>query len=245
MLVEVLISHTERAVVRVGDVFVKVDTDVERFERERVALQSARIPRPELLWYRDGETQVLALAAIQGAPLALLGQASPHPPAAWEAAGSTARLLHGQTVPAGLAKPSRYLLEDLDELEAWLLSKEIASRRIVAEHTHRARAARGAATAETFIHGDFQPAHIFMTADNEVAGVVDWGDAGVGDAHYDLAVLTVGNSENLGAVIKGYGGDVDRDRIAGYWSWRRLGSIRWMIEHGFDPSDDLRALDPR
>jgi NAD(P)-dependent dehydrogenase (short-subunit alcohol dehydrogenase family) len=24
----------------------------------------------------------------------------------------------------------------------------------------------------------------------------------------------------------------DRDRIAGYWSWRRLGSVRWMLEHG-------------
>ncbi len=44
--------------------------------------------------------------------------------------------------------------------------------------------------------------------------------------------------------LEGYGGEagVDAERIRGHWSWRRLGSIRWMIEHGFDAGGDIEAL---
>ncbi|HUF33452.1 MAG TPA: phosphotransferase [Acidimicrobiales bacterium] len=88
----------------------------------------------------------------------------------------------------------------------------------------------------------FQVAHIFITTDTEIAGVIDWGDTGIGDRHYDLAVLTVGHDEHLEAVLDGYGLAVDRDRICGYWSWRRLGSVRWMLEHGYDADGDISAL---
>jgi hypothetical protein len=57
-----------------------------------------------------------------------------------------------------------------------------------------------------------------------------------GDALYDLASLTLGHEEHLVDVVAGYGTDVDLDVIRAWWSLRSLRAIRWLIEHGFDPS---------
>ena len=40
-------------------------------------------------------------------------------------------------------------------------------------------------------------------------------------------------------VIAGYGTDVDRDLIRGWWSLRCLSNVRWLAEHGFGTIDDL------
>ena len=66
-------------------------------------------------------------------------------------------------------------------------------------------------------------------------GVLDWSEAGLGDALYDLATLTLGHEEHVGDVAAGYGTVVDLDIIRGWWSRRCLSNIRWLIEHGFDP----------
>ena len=48
-------------------------------------------------------------------------------------------------------------------------------------------------------------------------------------------------------MLAGYGTEVDRDVIRGWWSLRSLSVIRWLVEHGFDPAapgcevDVLRA----
>jgi hypothetical protein len=60
--------------------------------------------------------------------------------------------------------------------------------------------------------------------------------AGPGDALYDLASLTLGHQEHLGDVVAGYGADVDLDVIRAWWSLRSLRAVRWLVEHGFDPS---------
>jgi aminoglycoside phosphotransferase (APT) family kinase protein len=86
-----------------------------------------------------------------------------------------------------------------------------------------------------FTHGDLQVDHVFVDGD-ELTGVVDWSEAGPGDALYDLAILTLGNRGRLGEVVAGYGADVDRDVIRAWWSLRSLVAIRWLVEHGFDPS---------
>ena len=86
-----------------------------------------------------------------------------------------------------------------------------------------------------FTHGDLQISHVFVETD-EVTGVVDWSEAGQGDALYDLASLTLGHEEHLGDVVAGYGTAVDLEVIHGWWSLRSLGAIRWLVEHGFDPS---------
>jgi hypothetical protein len=42
--------------------------------------------------------------------------------------------------------------------------------------------------------------------------------------------------EHLDDVVAGYGTDVDLDVIRGWWSWRSLVAVRWLVEHGFDPA---------
>ena len=72
-----------------------------------------------------------------------------------------------------------------------------------------------------FTHGDLQVAHVFVDGD-EITGVIDWSEAGQGDALYDLAILTLGHEEHLGDVVAGYGTDVDLDVILAWWSLRSL-----------------------
>ena len=86
-----------------------------------------------------------------------------------------------------------------------------------------------------FTHGDLQLAHVFVDGD-EVTGIIDWSDACCGDALFDIAILTLGHPEHLDDVIAGYGTDVDRDVVRAWWALRCLLAIRWLAEHGFDPS---------
>lgn len=244
MIAELLIAHDERAVVRIGDAYIKADVDAERLDREVRALGAVNVPRPEILWHRRGTVSLLALSEVTGVPLASLGAPSPHPAGIWFLAGQIARQVHDEPVPESLAAPSEYLGEDLDELEEWLLSRSLTDPGLTAAHAARARAARESAANDCLVHGDFQPAHV-LVGEGRITGVIDWADAGTGDRHYDLAVLTVDHPEHLDAVVDGYGLAVDRDRISGFWSWRRLGSIRWMIEHGFDATGDVEALEAR
>ena len=63
-----------------------------------------------------------------------------------------------------------------------------------------------------------------------------WAAASQGDALFDVAILTLGHQEHLGDVVAGYGTDVDRDLIRAWWSLRSLRAVRWLVEHGCDPS---------
>ncbi len=79
--------------------------------------------------------------------------------------------------------------------------------------------------APVFIHGDLQVDHVFVAGD-QVTGVIDWSEAGQGDALFDLATLTLGHQEHLGDVVAGYGTGVNRDLIRAWWSWRCLANVR-------------------
>ena len=48
--VEVVVAHNERATLRVGDVFLKIDADQTRTDVEVEAMAMAPIPTPEVLW---------------------------------------------------------------------------------------------------------------------------------------------------------------------------------------------------
>src|SRR6266511_2924129 len=61
--VEVVVAHHERATLRVGDVFLKIDADQTRTDLEVEAMALAPIPTPEVLWRKP---PVLALAALRG-----------------------------------------------------------------------------------------------------------------------------------------------------------------------------------
>jgi hypothetical protein len=51
----------------------------------------------------------------------------------------------------------------------------------------------------------------------------------------EVVVASSDTPEHLDDVIDSYGGGVDRDVIRGWWSLRSLTTIRWLVQHGFDP----------
>ena len=61
--VEVVVAHQQCATLRVGDVFLKIDSDQARTDVEVEAMALAPVPTPEVLWRRP---PVLALAALRG-----------------------------------------------------------------------------------------------------------------------------------------------------------------------------------
>lgn len=229
--VEVVVAHHERATLRVGDVFLKVDADQHRTDTEVEAMALAPVPTPEVLWRRP---PALALAALPGRPLGRLGEPSTASPAAWAAAGAAVRALHDAPPPPWPGRDPDRLAADLDAECARLLDDGLLPADLVAHNRRLAQAALRPWTP-VFVHGDLQPAHVFVDGD-EVTGVIDWTEAGPGDALFDLAVLTLGHEEHLGDVIAGYGADVDPDLIRAWWSLRCLLAIRWLVGHGFDPA---------
>src|SRR6187551_3620223 len=94
--VEVVVAHNERATLRVGDVFLKIDADQSRLDHEVDIMKRAPIPTPKVLWRKP---PVLALAAVPGAALGVLEQPSRASSAAWVAAGAAARTLHDAPMP--------------------------------------------------------------------------------------------------------------------------------------------------
>ena len=228
--VEVVVAHRQRATLRVGDVFLKVDGDPAHADIEVRAMALAPIPTPAIRWR---EPPVLAIAAVPGRALGLLGGPSTASPAAWAAAGATVRRLHDAPLPPWPGRRLDDVAAELDRECGWLLANGV----LPAEVIRRNREIAGAALRPwkpAFIHGDLQITHVFVDGD-EVTGVIDWSEASQGDALFDLATLTLGHEEHLGDVAAGYGTDVDRDLIRAWWSLRCLSNVRWLLEHGFDP----------
>ncbi|MGC5053178.1 phosphotransferase family protein [Micromonospora sp. DT48] len=228
--VEVVVAHSERATLRVGDVFLKVDSDQARIDVEVEAMRLAPVPTPEVLWRKP---PVLAIAAVPGQALGCLGEPSPVSPAAWAATGEVIRTLHDAPPPPWVGKKLVGLDAELDRECAWLVDSGVLPTDLVDRNREIAEAALRPWTP-VFMHGDLQITHIF-TDNDEVTGVIDWSEAAPGDALYDLAVLTLGHEERLDDLLIGYGTDVDRDVIRAWWSLRSLLASRWLIEHGFDP----------
>ena len=240
--IEVVVAHSERTTLRVGEVFLKIDADQARLDREVEAMTAAPIPTPAILWLNP---PALALAALPGTALGQLGEPSTASPSAWAAAGAAIRLLHNAPLPPWPGKDLAGFRSTLDDECAWLVANDVLPDELVTRNREVAEAALRPWTP-VFAHGDLQVSHVFVDGDR-VTGVLDWSEGAPGDALYDLAILTLGHPEHLGDVIDGYGDDVDLDVIRGWWSLRSLSAARWLIEHGFDPSspgcefDVLRA----
>ncbi|MGZ4553273.1 MAG: phosphotransferase [Mycobacteriaceae bacterium] len=229
--VQVVVAHSERATLRVGDVFLKIDADQARVDIEVKAMSIAPIPTAKVLWRKP---PVLALAALPGTALGRLGEPSIASSAAWAAAGAAARMLHDAPLPPWPGPSLDEIASSLDCECTWLLENDVLPRDLVTRNRQVAEAALRPWTP-VFTHGDLQIAHVFVDGD-EITGVVDWSEAGQGDAMYDLASLTLGHQEHLSDVVAGYDADVDLDVIRAWWSLRSLTAIRWLVEHGFDPS---------
>jgi len=230
--VELIVAHSERATLRVGDAFLKIDADQARTDREVAAMAVAPVPTPAVLWRKP---PVLALAALPGTALGRLGEPSPASSAAWAATGAAARALHDAPLPPWPGPRPDEIASHLDEECEWLVAAGVLPVDLV-ERNRRIADAALRPWRPVFTHGDLQITHVFVDGD-EVTGVIDWSEAAQGAALYDLATLTFGHEERLAEVLAGYGEDVDRDVLRAWWSVRSLGAVRWLIVHGFDPSE--------
>ena len=239
--VEVVIAHSERATLRVGDVFLKVDADQARIDAEFEALSLAPVPTPEVLWRKP---HVLATAALAGTTLGRLGGPSTGSPAAWAAAGAAIRKLHDAPLPSRTGQAGRSIVAlaaELDNECELLVTNGLLPADLVTRNRQVADAALRPWTP-AFTHGDLQIAHVFVDGD-EVTGIIDWSEAGQGDALYDLATFTLGHEEHLDDLIAGYGTDIDLDVIRAWWALRSLLIVRWLSEHGFDPFEPGSEVD--
>ncbi len=240
--VEVVVAHSERATLRVGEVFLKVDGDPNRTRVEVEAMALAPVPTPEVLWRRP---PVLAIAAVAGTALGRLGEPSTASSAAWAAAGAAIRRLHEAPLPPWPGRSLDDIAADLDTECQWLVTNGVLPADLVTRNREVAEAALRP-WKPVFAHGDLQITHVFVDGD-ELTGIIDWSEAGQGSALHDLATLTLAHENRLDDVLAGYGTDVDVDAIRGWWSLRSLSAVRWLVEHGFDPSapgcefDVLRA----
>ena len=231
--IQVVVAHSERATLRVGDVFLKVDVDQAHIDAEVEAMSLVPVPTPKVLWRKP---HVLAIAAVPGTTLGRLGGPATGSPAAWAAAGAAIRKLHEAPLPPRTGRAGRSVVALAAELDDECESL-VASGLLPAELVTRNRQVAEAALrpwAPVFTHGDLQIAHVFLE-DDQVTGVIDWSEAGRGDALYDLATFTLGHEEHLDDLLAGYGTDVDLDVIHAWWSLRSLLIVRWLSEHGFDP----------
>src|ERR1700687_1166668 len=115
--VEIVVAHSERATLRVGDVFLKIDADQTRTGVEVEAMAMAPVPTPEVLWRKPA---VLALAAARGNALGPRGARSAPSPAAWVAAGAAIRKLHDSPLPPWRGKGVDELASRLANECDWL-----------------------------------------------------------------------------------------------------------------------------
>lgn len=91
---KVVVCHSERATLRVGDVFLKVDADQARIDVEVEAMALAPVPTPKVLWRKP---PVLAIAAVPGT--ALGPQSSPPSPVPASTTRRTGRTSSSATGP--------------------------------------------------------------------------------------------------------------------------------------------------
>src|SRR5690348_3101322 len=153
--IEVVVAHSQRATLRVGDVFLKVDADQARTDVEVEAMAMAPVPTPEVLWRKP---PVLAVAALRGGALGRLDGPTTASPAAWAAVGAVVRTLHEAPLPPWPGKSVDELAARLDRECDWLLANDVLPADVVIRNRRLAESALGPWTP-VFTHGDLHIAH--------------------------------------------------------------------------------------
>src|SRR3954470_6514618 len=133
--VEVVVAHSERATLRVGDVFLKIDADQRRTDVEVAAMAMVPVPTPEILWRKP---PVLALAAPPGRALGRLQEPSTASSAAWAAAGAAVRTLHDAPLPPWPGPSVDALASRLDGECEWLVAHDVLPADVVGRNRRRA-----------------------------------------------------------------------------------------------------------
>ena len=155
--VEVVVAHPERATLRVGDVFLKIDADQTSTDVEVEAIAMAPIPSPQVLWRKP---PVLARAALPGTARGRLGEAS----IASAAAGAAVRMLHDAPLPAWPGRSLEGLASQLDGECEWLVTNGVVPTDLVTRNRRASEAALRAWTP-VLTHGDLQVAHVLPHPD--------------------------------------------------------------------------------
>lgn len=230
--VDVVLANNDRVTMRVGGVFLKVDADQNRTDREVAAMELAPVPTPEVLWRNS---PVLALAALGGEAIGDMDVSDPHASTSWRAAGRAVGELHAAPLPPWPAQDLGELASVVAAESDWLVANHVASEDVVRSNQRLAERALEP-RPPVFMHGDLHDKHVFVAA-GEVTGVIDWSEARRGDAMFDLASLTLAHPDRLGDVLAGYGGDVDPDLVRAWQSLRALKAIRWLMDNGYGPPD--------
>jgi hypothetical protein len=169
--VEVVVAHHERATLRVGDVFLKIDADQARTDVEVEAMAMAPIPTPESCGASrpcsrspPSPGQHSAASASRRPRRRRRGprRAPPH------GCCTTRRCRHG---PAGASTRSHRTRRRMRvALTNGVLPTDLVTRnRRVAEAALRP-------WTPVFAHGDLQVSHVFVDGD-EITGVIDWSEA--------------------------------------------------------------------
>lgn len=75
---------------------------------------------------------------------------------------------------------------------------------------HHIRAHLAGIDQGVLLHGDLMPRHVWDDQ-GRLAGLIDWGDAAVGDPLFDLARFSMAGPEAFGNFLRGYGGSTPPD----------------------------------
>ena len=150
--VEVVVAHSERATLRVGDVFLKIDADQTRADVEVEAMAMAPI---RLRRSCGGSRPCSRSPPSQGTALGRLGESSTASPAAWGAAGAAARMLHDAPLPPWPGQSLDAIASELDGECEWLVTNGVLPTDMVTRNRRVAEAALRP-WAPVFTHGDLQ-----------------------------------------------------------------------------------------
>lgn len=146
--VEEVAAHHQRATLRVGEVFLKIDADQTRTDIEVDPMAVALVPTRVILWRKP---PVLALAAVPGTKLGHPGEPSTASFAAWVAAGAAVRALHDAPLHSWPSQNLIGLAPRLDDECEWLVANDVVPAEVVTRNHRLAK------TRTTALDTGFQP----------------------------------------------------------------------------------------
>lgn len=109
--------------------------------------------------------------------------------------------------PAGRCPSWSAFLDETHDHLAVLLAAGVIEQTVSRSVTAAYRAHAGQivfAGPGRLLHGDLKLPHVFAEAGRYV-GLIDWGDASVGDPLFDLARFSMGDADSLRSLLEGYG----------------------------------------
>ncbi|GAB3981454.1 hypothetical protein GCM10027615_62130 [Plantactinospora veratri] len=214
--------------------------------------RSAGIPAPEVVTHRLStdvvDTAFIVMRVLPGEPTRDLE--------VWRQAGRSFRAVHDIDIP-GYGALSVGQEEVRGRHESWHDALDSVLARVpdlvtggvltveLGGHLDQAIRSSGIMTYRepgVMLHRDLKPQHVF--ADRaQLAGVIDWGDVGVGDPMLDIARVSMAGPDILSAFLDGYELDLTPgldERIRAYRLLWNLAALSFEFAAGGDWFDFYR-----